>query len=665
MKYNWYNKLLILSSLYFIVGIDNNVQAKEYFVSMKGKDINCGTLMEPLRSINAAARLAMPGDTVTVLAGVYRENVNPLFGGTSEQNRILYRANPGDKVYIKGSEVIRNWKKVNGSVWKVDIDNSFFGNYNPYKDTINADWFNAKGRVHHTGDVYLNGKSLYEVETLVKVNNPLPMEQTEGKEGSTYTWYCESNDKTTTIWANFQGKNPNKELVEINVRPTCFYPENIGIDYITVRGFHLQQAATQWAPPTAEQNGIIGPHWAKGWIIEDNIISDSKCVGISLGKERSTGQNFGVNKRMKSGFQYQLEVVFKAIQRGWSRENVGSHIVRNNVIYNCEQAGIAGHLGCVFSKIYNNHIYNIHTKRIFTGDETAGIKLHAAIDVLIENNRIHDNGTMAMWMDWQCQGTRITGNLMYNNVLDFMTEVNHGPYIVDNNIMLSPKSILDYSQGGAFINNLMTGSIIHNDVMNRYTPYHYPHSTQLAGTSTITGGDDRFYNNIFVAVKTVGASFVNQEAMGAANSKQPETYGLSAYDIYYPSLEAYRDTIIKGGNVYVITFATVEQPVWCGANLYLNGAEQCKHDKGSFVDTDFNPEIRIEEKEEGVFLHINVNESFFKVESNEINTKMLGTTRISEGEFLNPDGTTLIIPKQANVGPLNNLKYGENIIKVW
>lgn len=665
MKHNWYNKLLILSSLYFIVGIDNNVQAKEYFVSMKGKDTNCGTLMEPLRSINAAARLAMSGDTVTVLAGVYRENVNPLFGGTSEQNRILYRANPGDKVYIKGSEVIRNWKKVNGSVWKVDIDNSFFGNYNPYKDTINADWFNAKGRVHHTGDVYLNGKSLYEVETLAKVNNPLPMEQTEDKEGSTYTWYCESNDKTTTIWANFQGKNPNKELVEINVRPTCFYPENIGIDYITVRGFHLQQAATQWAPPTAEQNGVIGPHWAKGWIIEDNIISESKCVGISLGKERSTGQNFGVNKRMKSGFQYQLEVVFKAIQRGWSRENVGSHIVRNNVIYNCEQAGIAGHLGCVFSKIYNNHIYNIHTKRIFTGDETAGIKLHAAIDVLIENNRIHDNGTMAMWMDWQCQGTRITGNLMYNNVLDFMTEVNHGPYIVDNNIMLSPKSILDYSQGGAFINNLMTGSIIHNDVMNRYTPYHYPHSTQLAGTSTITGGDDRFYNNIFVAVKTVGASFVNQEAMGAANSKQPETYGLSAYDIYYPSLEAYRDTIIKGGNVYVVTFATVEQPVWCGANLYLNGAEQCKHDKGSFVDIDFNPEIRIEEKEEGVFLHINVNESFFKVESKEINTKMLGTTRISEGEFLNPDGTTIIIPKQANVGPLNNLKYGENIIKVW
>src|SRR4030065_402498 len=38
------------------------------------------------------------------------------------------------------------------------------------------------------------------------------------------------------------------------------------------------------APPTAEQVGLVGTHWSKGWIIEGNIISHSICSGIALGK---------------------------------------------------------------------------------------------------------------------------------------------------------------------------------------------------------------------------------------------------------------------------------------------------------------------------------------------------------------------------------------------
>ena len=59
-------------------------------------------------------------------------------------------------------------------------------------------------------------------------------------------------------------------------------------------------------------------------------------------------------------------------------------------IYDCGQNGIVGHLGCVFSTIEDNHIYNIALKREFYGYEIGGIKLHAAIDVVIRHNRIHD-----------------------------------------------------------------------------------------------------------------------------------------------------------------------------------------------------------------------------------------------------------------------------------
>ena len=658
----------------FLLLISISLYAIEYHVANTGNNDNDGSALKPFRTISVAAQRAKAGDIVTVHAGTYRENVSPAFGGTSDINRITYQTAPGERVIIKGSEVINNWTKVKNDVWKVTLPYSYFGNYNPYQDTIYGDWFDYKGRMHHTGEVYLNGKSFYEVENLQKVENPTPRKNAADQEGSLSTWYCESRAGFTTIWANFRGKDPNRELVEINVRPTCFYPDQTGINYITVRGFEICQAATQFAPPTAEQNGAIGPHWAKGWIIENNKVYDSKCSGISLGKERSTGNNFGVNKRMKSGFQYQLEVVFKAIQIGWNKENIGSHIVRNNVIYNCEQAGIVGHLGCAFSQIYNNHIYNIHIKNHFTGAEMAGIKFHAAIDVTIRNNRIHNCGASGIWMDWQCQGTRISGNLLYKNTLDLMSEVNHGPYMVDNNIMLSPEGLLDYSQGLAFVHNLVTGKTVHKDVMNRYTPYHYPHSTQLAGTSTITGGDDRFYNNIFAIQQGGNSQTDNAEAFGAGNDRG-ESYGLNAYDVYSPSMQAYLDTLKKAGNVYVVTFAKVEQPVYIASNLYFGVGKPCLHEKNSIKDENFKPEVRIEEKGDEVFLHINVNDSYSKVKTQLVNTSMLGMPRICEEAFENPDGTPITVDQDylgtkrsettPFVGPFEELKQGQQVIRVW
>lgn len=44
---------------------------------------------------------------------------------------------------------------------------------------------------------------MYEMETLEKVLHPVANTKLIDPEGSTYTWYCESNENTTTIWANF------------------------------------------------------------------------------------------------------------------------------------------------------------------------------------------------------------------------------------------------------------------------------------------------------------------------------------------------------------------------------------------------------------------------------------------------------------------------------
>lgn len=91
----------------------------------------------------------------------------------------------------------------------------------------------------------------------------------------------------TTIYAQFPAVDPNAGGVEINVRQTVIYPDEPYVNNVTVRGFTLERAATQWAPPSSEQVGIIGPHWSKGWTIENNEVRYSTCSCISLGKVRN------------------------------------------------------------------------------------------------------------------------------------------------------------------------------------------------------------------------------------------------------------------------------------------------------------------------------------------------------------------------------------------
>jgi hypothetical protein len=633
MKNNFFYSLALL------IVTTTFCSAREYHVSVKGADINDGSFNKPFKTIGAAARAAFPGDTITVHAGIYREWVNPERGGESDIKRIVYRAALGEKAEIKGSEVVTGWKKVNGNIWKIVIPNAMFGNYNPYQDSVFGDWFHRLGRIHHTGEVFLNGKSLYEKENLEKVLNPVPDNKIKDPDGSTYTWYCESDLNKTTIWANFQKFNPNKELTEISARRTCFYPEKPGINYITISGFYISQAATQWAAPTAEQVGMISTHWNKGWVIENNVISDSKCSGITLGKERGTGHNVWSEDRdnvYNDGNIHYIEVTFRALINGWNKENTGSHIVRNNTIFNCEQTGICGSMGAVFSIIENNHIYNIWTKRQFGGWEIAGIKFHGAVDAIVRNNRINDCGR-GMWFDWMTQGTRISSNLFYNNDLeDLFLEVDHGPYIVDNNIMLSHSSIRTMSEGGAYIHNLIAGEVIMLPEPNRFTPYFLPHSTDIAGLTTILGGDDRYYNNIFIGA---GASKSNKSNYGT---------------------EVYNDA---------------KYPVFLSGNIYYRGAAACIKDQKIINSSAYDPNIMLEEKATGVYLDISLDENYYNFKGSFITTELLGKTRVTKAMFENSDGTHLIMDKDyfgnlrsagnTAAGPFVDLKKGEVRLKVW
>ena len=369
--------------------------AAVYHVAPTGDDASAGDADHPYRTISRAASVAQPGDTVTVHEGVYREWVNPPRGGRSDGERIVYEAAPDAEVLIKGSERAKGWKSVEGDTWQLELSNDYFGEFNPYAELVQGAWLWKKEQDCHLGAVYLDGHWLTEAAS---------KEAVMAAAGEAPLWFAEVDESTTRIWAQFPDVDPNESDVEINVRKVVFYPESTGINYITVRGFTMEQAATPWAPPTAEQFGVIGTNWSKGWIIEENTVRYAACVGVTLGKYGDELDNTHDYNR----------TILKALEDGWSKENIGHHLVRNNHIYHCEQAGIVGSLGAVFSTIEGNEIHDIHVRRIYSGCEMAGIKFHAPIDSLIRGNRIYRT-PRALWLDWMTQGTRVTGNLFHDN----------------------------------------------------------------------------------------------------------------------------------------------------------------------------------------------------------------------------------------------------------
>lgn len=633
-----------------------------YYVSVNGSDSATGTNEAPFRTINHAAQIAVAGDTIRVYGGTYREWVDPLNGG-EENARIVYEAFEGEHPIIKGSEIVTDWERVEGTVWKKVLPNSMFGEWNPYNEYIRGDWFVAPQNTVHHGDVYINGVSMYEassVEDLYSAEIRISgyqrtrypdIEPIINPEQTIYRWFSNVDAENTTIYGNFHGLDPNKEIIEINVRKCCFYPTRTGRNYITVRGFEIAHAACPFTPPTADQIGMIGANWSKGWVIENNDIHDAKCSGISIGKEASTGDNDALKYHRKHSHYYQTEAVFLGLQNGWCKEKIGSHIIRNNRIHDCGQNGIVGHMGCVFSRIEHNHIYNIAVKHEFSGAEIAGIKLHAAIDVVIEGNNIHDC-TRATWLDWQAQGTRVTKNLYYNNTRsDLMIEVTHGPCLVDNNIFLSKNAFENVAQGTAFVHNIIAGNAVSLPCMNRETPYHFSHSTHVKGITKVLGGDDRIMNNIF---------------LGAYNSTSVNFRPMNSCYNVYETPEKYDANREQKNEIEPV------QAVWIEGNAYAGNASAFRAEEhSSRVD---GIKAVVEESNGKWILTLNIPHLMDEAQCVAVTTERLGTPVFTEEPYENPDGTPIdfsidfhrahrgenIIP-----GPFSKLAVGENKITVW
>jgi len=585
---SWFFLIVVCVSL--IASGGSGAWASEIHVAKTGSDSASGSHAHPYLTINKAASVAQPGDTVAVHAGTYREWVKPINGGSDDGKRITYRAAEGEEVIIKGSERITTWTDEGGGVWKVKLPKSFFDGYNPYALTVSGGWLNY-GQWHHRGDVYLNGEAFYEKKT--------EQEVAEAK----HTWFCQVDENETTIWANFSKANPNTELAEINVRESLFMPEITGLKYITVNSFCFMHAASNWAPPVLElQTGAVGPRMGKHWIIENCTITNARCVGIIL------GQAPGIDYSDINSF--------------------GDHIIRNNVIRRCGQAGIAGQKGATRSLICGNLIEDTNYRREFGGWETAGIKFHNSVDTIINGNLIRgvyrqEQGAFGIWIDFGNQGIRITRNIIYNTeAATVFLEMNHGPILVDNNVLIG-QPIRSNSEATVFAHNLFVDcGYEYSPDTQRRSEYYRPHTTKVAGRKSGTAQDDKWFNNIFVQ------------------------RGLDQ---------------VKTASGYASDY-----------NVFLEGAKKSSFgDENSVVDP-YDTGLTIKEQFRGATIMFSLNDTPFRVKGPQVSAELVGVFptvgQTIEDRYGNPIKVDTDINgkkyTQPIAGPLADLKQGVDTI-VW
>jgi alpha-N-arabinofuranosidase len=339
---------------------------------------------------------------------------------------------------------------------------------------------------------------------------------------------------------------------------------------------------------------------------------------------------------------------------GWNKGTIGGHIVRNNTIAYCEQTGIVGSMGCSFSTIEGNVIHDIHIRRLFSGAEMAGIKFHGAVDVTIKGNHIY-RANMGVWLDWMAQGVHVSNNLMHDNLLDIFLEVDHGPMLVDNNVLLSKTSLLMNSSGAAFVHNIFGGKMDVINYDNRLTPYHKPHSTFVAGLHDNPGGDIRFINNLFV------------------NGGNASQYAKAILPV------SFEGNVFTKGSIRPIS---ENLPKKFG-EMSETAKEKIKStkdlvaiEKNTLDKRDFEAMTNLVTEKEGIYLEIALDKKWLTEQKrNLVTSKLLGKAIIPDLLFENVDGSKIVIDTDyfgekrntgnPSPGPFEIKSNGKQKIKIW
>jgi parallel beta-helix repeat protein len=376
--------------------------AREWFVRQANpaaSDTSDGSAEHPLRTINAAAELAQPGDVVTVGPGIYREWVSPARGGSATAP-IRYRSMPEHAAVIRGTDVlVANWQADADApgIFTAPLTQAAFVNGNPFAGPKES---------KRDALVFIHDELLSQVTTRQQLIE------------TTNSWL--SSDDGQRLTAHLAGESsPAKGAMEITTRDRIFAPHRRGLSYIQVEGFVFERCATR---PGFPQLGAVSTRSGQYWIIRNNIVRHTSGRGIDCGSETWEPASLSAT-----------EPEDKLLLIG------GHHLVEGNLVTDNAEGGIAAwntdDVRIIGNIARNNCSSALGSKHTLKDFEAGAIKVHAFRHGLIEGNLVVSNASFGIWLDNGWENARVTRNVCAaNHGAGIFVELGFGPLLVDHNL---------------------------------------------------------------------------------------------------------------------------------------------------------------------------------------------------------------------------------------
>jgi len=374
-----------------------------YYVDIKNpnaKDTNPGTKNLPFKTINGALLHLKPGDTLYIRGGTYRESIilakekkefeklwhynwmkrQPWYkkssmkqvSGESYSKMVNIIGYSGEKVYVKGSDVVSGWKKYRGNIYVVGW------NYNSQQ-------------------VFCDGEILQQIGG--KLYDRSRKTQWMGKKGNSIedmepgSFYYDIEKKKLYVWLK-DNSNPNNHLIEASVRPLLFY--FYGVEFVKMANIKFYHSNTT-ASPLYSTSSLS---WPTNNVILDNIeCSYTDFRGLYVSGYCNTIINSKFNWNGNTGLD----------GSGWGHRIINCQTLHNNYRY----FNSGWHAGGMKIIPYSHGI--LLTNHTSAYNRGTGIWFdEGASGVIIQNCVVHHNEGNGIFYEISNYGI-IRNNVVYEN----------------------------------------------------------------------------------------------------------------------------------------------------------------------------------------------------------------------------------------------------------